>query len=312
MELRHLRYFVAVADHGGFTRAAEQLGIAQPPLSQQIRQLETELGVVLFQRLTRGVRLTLAGEILAEQARNILSLQQQFTASAAGLARGEQGQLRVGLAGAVSLVPVILSAIRQFRQRWPDVVITLEETSSPAIAKALNERTLDVAILRPPVPDTHGLAMHSLMREPTLVALPSGHALADHAQVGLEMLADDPLILFPRHLGPGLHDAILSACQSAGFTPTLGQQAPLVSAMVSLVAAGLGVAIVPASMHQIHAGGATFHAIRDPAPTSELAIATRTTNRLPLVGQFVTLLREVCAGGAAQLGGQPERTAQAQ
>jgi DNA-binding transcriptional LysR family regulator len=295
MELRHLRYFVAVADQGGFTRAAEQLGIAQPPLSQQIRQLEQELGVTLFQRLTRGVRLTQAGEILAEQARGILSQQQQFLASAAGLARGEQGQLRVGLAGAVSLAPVVIGAIRQFRQLWPDVVITLEESSSPAVARALNERTLDVAILRPPVPDAQGLVMHSLMQEPTLVALPSSHPLADQAEVALELLANDPLILFPRYLGPGLHDAILAACQGAGFTPVMGQQAPLVAAMVSLVAAGLGVAIVPASLSQIHAVGATFHAIRAPAPTAELAIATRATNRLPLVGHFVTLLREVCA-----------------
>ncbi len=302
MDLRHLRYFVAVADQGGFTRAAEQLGIAQPPLSQQIRQLETELGVTLFQRLTRGVRLTQAGEILVEQARGILSQQQQFLTSAAGLARGEQGQLRVGLAGAVSLVPVVLRAIRQFRQLHPGVAITLEESSSIAVAKGLTDRTLDVAILRPPVPDMHGLALHSLMHEPTLVALPSGHPLADHDEVALEMLADDPLIIYPRQLGPGLHDAILSACQRAGFTPILGQQAPLVAAMVSVVAAGLGVAIVPASLRQIHAGGATFHAIRAPAPTSELAVATRATNRLPLVGQFVTQLRQVCEAEAGDAG----------
>jgi DNA-binding transcriptional LysR family regulator len=185
MDLRHLRYFVAVADQGGFTRAAETLGIAQPPLSQQIRQLEAELGVVLFQRLTRGVRLTQAGEILAEQARGILSQQAQFLSSAAGLARGEQGQLRVGLAGAVSLAPVILRAIRQFGQLWPGVAITLEESSSPAVARALHERALDVAVLRPPVPDMHGLTMYSLMYEPILVALPSGHRLADHAEIAL-------------------------------------------------------------------------------------------------------------------------------
>jgi DNA-binding transcriptional LysR family regulator len=247
MDLRRLRYFVVVADQGNFTRAAEQLGIAQPPLSQQIRLFEEELGVTLFHRLTRGVQVTDIGAVLLEQARTLLNLQEQFVASAAGLARGERGHLRVGLAGAAALVPIIPNTIRKFRQQWPDVTIALEEATTPALCKALHDRTLDVAIIRPPAPESRGLAIHNLLEEPTLIALPSDHPLAACGELKLEMLANEPLIIFPRFMGPGFYDAILSAYQAAGFTPITGQEAPQVVAMVPMVAAGLGVHVAPKS-----------------------------------------------------------------
>ncbi|HEX3442478.1 MAG TPA: LysR family transcriptional regulator [Pseudolabrys sp.] len=295
MELRHLRYFVAVADHGSFSHAAEQLGIAQPPLSQQIKLLEEELGVRLFQRLPRGVRPTEIGAVLVEQARDILALQNQFVAAAAGLARGERGHVRVGIAGAVALVPIIPASVRTFREARPLVTLSLEEMPTPVLCKALRDRTLDVAIVRPPVPDGRGLIVQRLFEERTSIALPCGHRLAEHETLSLRMVADEPLIIFPRHIGPGFHDAILSACQNAGFTPRIGQEAPHIAAMVPMVAAGFGVSIVPQSLEQIHASGVSFRQIDGPAPVAELAIATRSTSQVPLVRDFVAMLRMTCA-----------------
>ncbi len=295
MELRHLRYFMTVAEQGSFTRAAEQLGIAQPPLSQQIKLFEQELGVTLFRRLTRGVQLTEVGAVLVEQARDILSLQRQFVASAAGLARGERGHLRFGIAGAVALVPAVPIAIRRFRETWPLITISIEERTTPDLCRALQDRTLDVAVVRPPIAEAKGLAIHRLLEEPTLIALPAGHRLSGERALPLGSIAGEPIIIFPRHLGPGFHDAILSACQRAGFTPSIGQEAPQIAAMVPMVAAGLGVSIIPKSLDQIHAGGGSFHSIEKPAPVAELAVATRSTSHLPLVGHFVAMLRTVCA-----------------
>ncbi|CUW46260.1 LysR family transcriptional regulator [Novacetimonas hansenii] len=295
MDLRHLRYFVAVAENGSFTRAAEQLGIEQPPLSQQIKQFENELGVLLFQRLTRGVRLTDVGVVLMDQAKAILGMQQQFLSIATGLARGERGHLRVGLAGAVSLLPLIPQTVRHFREEWPDVTISLEESNTPALRKALHDRAIDIAIVRPPVPDGgEGLVVSPLLAEPTVVALPKGHELASRPRLELEMLADEPLIIFPRELGPGFHDAILSACQNAGFTPRMGQQAPQIASTVPLVAAGLGISVVPQSLHQIHSGGVTYHSLGPKAPKADLAIAIRAGQHSPLIAHFVAILRDSC------------------
>lgn len=292
MDLRHLRYFVTIADQGSFTRAAEELGIAQPPLSQQLKAFEEELGVRLFKRLTRGVELTEIGAVLVEQARDILSLQRQFVASAAGLARGERGHLRFGIAGAVALVPLIPIAIRRFRETWPNVTISIEESNTPDLCRALLDRTLDIAVIRPPTPESRGLSIAPLIEEPTLIALPNGHPLSGQGPLPLSAIAGEPLIIFPRSLGPGFHDKILSACQAAGFSPITGQEAPQIAAMVPMVAAGLGVAIVPESLDQIHASGVSFHPIKGPAPVAELAVATRSASLQPLIAHFLSALRE--------------------
>ncbi|CAP54116.1 putative transcriptional regulator, LysR family [Gluconacetobacter diazotrophicus PA1 5] len=291
MDLRHLRYFVAVAERGGFTRAAESLHMEQPPLSQQIRQLEQELGVTLFERLSRGVRLTEAGACLIDQARTILAMDAQFRTDAGGIARGEQGRLRIGLAGAVSLLPLIPQAIRLFRDRWPGIVLTMEDSNTPALIDALRQRRLDIAIIRPPVVEPD-IATTPLLDEPTVIALPSGHPAGEEEEIDLARIAGEPLIIFDRALGPGFYDAILSACQAAGFTPAFGQGAPQIASTVPLVAAGLGVSIVPDCLRQIHAGGVTYHAIRGTAPLASLAIATLAGASGPLVPRFVETLRE--------------------
>lgn len=294
MDIRHLRYFVTVADHGSITRAAEELGIEQPPLSQQIRQLERNLGVQLFERQTRGVALTEIGATLLPRARAILELQHQFLVTAEGMARGEVGHIRLGLAGAVPLLPVIPLAIRAFRDVAPDVTLSMEESNTPALCAALHESSTDIAIIRPPVTDPTRLSVSHLLDEPTVIALPRGHPLTNKPVISLDMVADEPLIIFPRELGPGFHDAILSAYQAAGVTPKLGQQAPQIAGTVPLVAAGLGVSVVPRSLCQIHAGGVTFHTISDPAPRATLAVAVRTRQNMPLVNKFAKILRTHC------------------
>ncbi|MCW2266914.1 DNA-binding transcriptional LysR family regulator [Gluconobacter cerinus] len=275
MDLRHLRYFIAIADHGSFTRAAEVLHIEQPPLSQQIKSLETELGLKLFERSRRGAVLTDAGEQLVEQARTILTLEHQFRLLATGLARGEQGRLRIGMAGAVSLLPLIPQAIRAFREKWPEIQITLEESNTPALCEALNESRVDIAIVRPPAPDP-GISLHPLFDAPTLIAVPKGHPLSQRGTLRLTDVANEPFLIFDRTLGPGFYDAIISACQQAGFTPHFGQSAPQIAATVPMVAAGLGVSIVPAYLSQIHVDGATFHRIEGPSPRASISLASRT------------------------------------
>ncbi|MXV44658.1 LysR family transcriptional regulator [Saccharibacter sp. 17.LH.SD] len=297
MDIRHFRYFVAIAETGSITRAAERLGMEQPPLSQQIRRLEEDLGVSLFRRQTRGVVLTEEGRNLLPRARLILDLRRQFIETAHGLARGEQGHLRIGLAGAIPLLPAIPFAIRQFRTIAPSVTLSLEESNTPALCEALLAHKIDIAVLRPPVPDPERVQVIPLLDEPTLIALPKGHPLTDQPRLHLHQLKDEPLIIFPRELGPGFYDAILAAYQNAGITPPLGQQAPQVAGTIPLVAAGLGISIVPQSLHQLHTGGVTFHQIHHPAPSASLAIGLRKENSTPLVTHFSQMLQQIFLKG---------------
>ncbi|AOX20453.1 LysR substrate-binding domain-containing protein [Kozakia baliensis] len=292
MDLRHLRYFVAVADQRSFTRAAETLHIEQPPLSQQIKALERELGVQLFIRSRQGATLTETGVQLLEQARSILAMERQFHSLARGLARGEQGRLRVGMAGAVSLLPLIPRALRTFREKWPDIIVTLEESNTPALCEALRERRVDIAIVRPPAPDPT-IFLHPLLDESTVIALPKGHAQSSRHGLHLRDIAQEPFIIFERELGPGFYDAIIAACQKAGFTPHLGQSAPQITATIPMVAAGMGVSIVPAYLHQIHAEGATFHPIIGPAPRATISLASRTPTLSGPTANFHAVLREL-------------------
>ncbi|AQS89191.1 LysR family transcriptional regulator [Neoasaia chiangmaiensis] len=293
MDFRRLRYIVAIAEAGSFTHAAFQLHMEQPPLSQQIRAFEKELGLVLFIRSRQGAVPTEAGRILIEQARTILAMEAEFLSLARGLARGEQGRLRVGMAGAVSLLPIIPNAIRAFREKWPEIVITLEESNTPALCEALHDRRVDIAIIRPPAPDPN-IVVVPLMQERTVIALPKGHDKWRRRCLHLNDISDEPFILFERELGPGFYDAIIAACQQAGFTPRLGQSAPQIAATVPMVAAGMGVSIVPAYLDQIHAEGATFHPIVGPAPRSTIALAFHNRPSSGPVANFERILRSLC------------------
>jgi DNA-binding transcriptional LysR family regulator len=300
MELRHLRYFVAVAEELHFTRAAERLGIKQPPLSLQIRQLETELGARLFRRLTRGIEITESGAQLLDDARRILDQVERAKAGVQSRARGETGRLHVGFAGATYFHPRVPAIVRAYRERYPGVLLSPHQSNTPLLVAGLRGGEIDAAFIRPPISGGEGLAMLPLVEEPMLVVLPAAHPLASRGAVPLAALAQETLILFPRAIGPGLYDAIIGACQRAGFSPSLGQEAPQIPSIVYMVAAGLGVSIVPQSTDQIRAEGVRYLPIGGDGPRAPIGLAYRREDHSPAVRNFVELARRT--GRAAQQG----------
>lgn len=275
MELRHLRYFVAVAEALHFRRAAEKLGIQQPPLSMQIRQLEAEIGTPLFRRAQRRIELTDAGRSFLDDARGILASAQDATARARKAALGEHGRLRVGLINSAPFHPLILRILREYRERFPGVWMTLDETSTPELAERIRAQTLDLAFVRPLLDETPGLATEHLFDEAVLLALPKGHALARKRSISLAALSLEPFVMFSRPVGAGLYDQIIRACHRAGFSPRVTQEAAQVTSIVNLVAAGLGVSLVPASMQKIHSEGIVYRTLEDGAPVAQMSLIYR-------------------------------------
>jgi DNA-binding transcriptional LysR family regulator len=291
MELRHLRYFVAVAEELHFTRAAERLGIKQPPLSSQIRQLEREMGTPLFRRETRGVKLTEAGALLFDEARRILDQVERAKVGVQSRARGETGHIHLGFAGATYLQRLVLSIIRAYRERFPGVVLSPEQSNTARLIAALHGGEIDVAFVRPPIIDGEGIALDPLIDEPMMIVLPEWHPHAGDPSMPLAALAQETLILFPRTIGPGLHDAIIASCQRAGFSPKLGQEASQTVSIVHMVAAGFGVSVVPQSLQRIHAEGAVYLNIEGEAPRAPISLAYRRDDRSTIVRNFVGLAR---------------------
>jgi DNA-binding transcriptional LysR family regulator len=292
VELRHIRYFLALAEERNFTRAARRLGIGQPPLSQQIRDLEAEVGCALFRRLPHGAELTAAGEAFLAHVRDMPQQAARATAAALRSARGETGSIRVGFTGSAAFNPRVPMTIRAYRRRYPDVSLSLREANSNGLVAALLEGTLDAAFLRPESVSEEGLRFQEIEREPMIAAIASGR-MADDRPVALIDLKDDPFIATPRPLGPTLYDAIVSACRRAGFEPVMGQSAPQIASVLSLVAAELGVALVPASMRDVVVKGVSYHDLTGDFPFATLAIATRRDERSPTVSAFVAEARFV-------------------
>src|SRR5579864_4808384 len=220
MELRHLRYFIAVAEEAHITRAAERLGMQQPPLSQQIKALEQELGVQLLRRKPRGVELTEAGRALLDDARAILLHIDHAFATTRRTARGELGRIAVGFTSSVPFHPFVPRVIRAYREAFPLVALTLEEGGTMELVDDLREQRIDVAFVRTAIADQQGLVVAPLLKETMVLALPRAHPLARRTSkaVSLKALAEETFIVYRRHSGPGLYDAILSACSAAGFS----------------------------------------------------------------------------------------------
>ena len=297
MELRHLRYFVAVAEEGHVTRAAERLGIQQPPLSQQIRALERELDVQLFHRKPRGVELTPAGRALFGEAKAIIDRAAEAVAATRRAARGEAGRIGLGFTSSASFHPFVPRAIRAFREAHPLVGLALEESGTTELVDALRAETLDAAFVRSPVGASADLVVRPLLEEPMVVALPSGHPLSViGGMLPLADLAGETFILYRRPVGPGLHDAIIAACDRAGFSPKIGQEAPRMLSTLSLVAAGLGVTVVPQSMSRLEAEGVAYRGL-DPAAqlTAPLNLAYRRGDISAAVRRFVALVERSAA-----------------
>ena len=310
MELRHLRYFVVVAEERHFTRAAERLGIGQPPLSLQIQRLEREIGAQLFRRLSRGVELTEAGELLFDSARQILAQVERTCADVQRLARGEMGHLRVGFAGATYFQSLVPAIIREYRSHHPDVTVSPEQSNTPSLADGLLEGRVDVAFIRPPIVSSDELELELLVREDTVVVLPHTHPLARAGEpVPLSALATETFILFPRGIGAGLYDAVTGACERAGFIPRLGQEAPQITSIVPMVGAGFGVSIVPRSTSQIRTDEVVYLPIAGDAPKAPISLAWRRNDRSPVVRRFLTIARGMAKDWPRQSGDAAESAA---
>ncbi len=287
MELRHIRYFLAIAREGNFTRAAAGLGIGQPPLSLQIKDLEREVGALLFRRVAHGAELTPAGKAFLAVVSGMPELAERAVRHAQRAARGEIGVLRVGFTASSAFNAVVPGTLRVFRRAYPGVGLSLEEANTTRLTTGLDDGTLDVAFLRPEGAAGRGLQLRHLSEEPMMLAMPTGHAMIGEDEVDLAGLAKDPFILFPRSIGPTLYDTIVGACREAGFEPRIDQFAPQLSSIVNLVAAELGVSMVPASMSQLHVAGVGFRAIRGQTPVARLALAYRQGNTSVLVRNFM-------------------------
>jgi len=295
MELRHLRYFVAVAEEGHVTRAAQRLGIQQPPLSQQIRALEAELQVQLFRRKPRGVELTQAGEALLAEAQAILRQVDSAVTATHRAARGEAGRIGLGFTSSASFHPFVPQLIRDYRGTHPGVALSLEESGTGELVTALHEERLDAAFVRSPIGAAEGIAVHSVLDEAMVAALPAGHALAAGPamrKLALVAMAAETFILYRRPLGPGLYDAIIAACQRAGYSPIIGQEAPRMLATLSLVAAGLGVTLVPQSMRRLRVHGVVYRALdSDAGLVAPLNLAYRRGESSAAAQRFIALAR---------------------
>jgi LysR family transcriptional regulator, benzoate and cis,cis-muconate-responsive activator of ben and cat genes len=291
MELRHIRYFMTVAEELHFGRAAERLHVSQPPLSQQIRQLEAELGVELFQRNQRHVQLTGAGKRYYEEVRLIFERLDQAAHFARQAAEGQTGTLAVGFVASATyaLLPLLY---RRFREAYPMVGLNLSELSTAEQVDALNSGQIEVGIARPPVGDST-LLTEPLVEEPLMVALPSSHAMAQKEAIALRELRSERFVLFPRRPRPGWIDVVRRACEAADFFPTVAQEVQELSSAVTLVAAGIGVALVPASAQALSLSGVVYKHFEPPVPTTHLLALRRAEEPSVLVVHFLAVAREV-------------------
>ena len=310
MELRHLRYFIAVAEEGHITRAAERLGMQQPPLSRQIKAIEGEMDVQLFRRKARGVELTDAGRAFLDDARAMLAHLDHAFDTARRTARGEQGRISVGYTLFHPLVPRV---IREFRQTFPLVSLTLEESSPYDLIERMQNDKIDIAFISGPVVDQEGVAIDPLLEEPMVVALPSGHPLARSENrrdtaLSLKSLAGETFIVFGRPHGPPTiaANAVFAACLAAGFSPRVGQIVPNNLSRLNLVAANLGIAIIAASLQQMNIDGVVYRRLKRAKKLKlRLNLASRRGDSSAVVAQFMKLAKRTARNFRVDLGKAP-------
>jgi DNA-binding transcriptional LysR family regulator len=295
MELRHLRYFVAVAEELHFGRAAERLHMSQPPLSQQIRALEGEMRVELFSRAGRGVVLTPAGTAFLAHARQVLAQVEQGVRASQAVQRGELGRLSVGFITSMpyTYLPWVL---RVFRSRFPKVELALTEQESWSQLDLVRQDRLDVGIVRGPVqvPD---LASVTVLSERFLVALPDNHPLANARSIRLQKLASEEFIVFPRAIGGSFYTEVMRLFEQAGFTPKIAQEAVQMHVAAGLVSARIGVALVPESIQLLPIEGVVFRPLAGDGGKAEVAIVHRHTDESPILNAFLRVASEVIGAG---------------
>jgi DNA-binding transcriptional LysR family regulator len=281
-----LRYFIAVAEELHFGKAAERLHIAQPPLSQQIKQLEVELGVTLFHRKNKKqTQLTEAGKVFLQEAYQLLMQLEKSIALTQRIGRGQTGQLRIGFTSLAiyDLLPLIL---RQFREQFPEVELVLLELTTSQQEQALRDSLIHVGFAHPPLEDDT-LSYRCIHRESLVVALSSTHLLAQEEHISVLSLHSEPLIIFPRYLAPGLYDRIMSIFEQRNFKPNITQQAIQMQTIIGLVSAGMGVAIVPSSLQNLQRSGVAYRPILEEVPIIETAVIWQRNSLTPIVENFL-------------------------
>lgn len=296
VELRHLRYFIAVAEELHFGRAAARVHIAQPPLSQQIRKLEEELGVQLFTRAGRGIALTHAGGVFLSEARQILCRTDRAVETARRADRGMIGPLLVAC-GPMGAQSVLARVLPEFRKRHPDVELVLREFLSGDIVEALHGGSVEVGLLLPDF-DSELLRRETLMSVPMLAALPAAHPLARRRRIHLNDLADENFVVVSRHLSAGFYGHVMACCQRAGFTPAVIEEATYIPTLLVMVAAGYGVALVPSVVKP--EPGVALIPLDDPCPEMQLCMAWKADNRSPVLAAFLATVRACCGKPSRQ------------
>jgi len=289
MELRQLRYFVAVAEELHFGRAAERLGIAQPPLSRQIQRLEVELGFELFDRSRRRVELRPAGAVLLERAHDVLERLDEAVREARRTSSGKRGRVVVGYPSSLAYTGLV-GLLRAFRSEFPDVELSVRELPLAEQMEGLKSGQLDVGFVRGPVDDRE-LACECMRREPLLLALPADHPLTARRELSLESVAKEPFVFFPRARAPAFFDLLLALCHQAGFTPQIRHEAPQAD-VLSMVAAGFGISIMPASVRESRRADVEFRPFVG-APLTELLLAWRAGDGTPARQAFIDVVRRV-------------------
>jgi DNA-binding transcriptional LysR family regulator len=296
MEFRHLRYIIAVAEEGHITRAAERLGIAQPPLSRLIKTIEQEINVQLFRRVPRGVELTDAGRTFLAGARATFANLDRTLESTRRTARGEEGQISVAFTSSIAFHPLVPRVIREFRETFPLVAVTLAESNASELIESIESDRLDAAFIRSNMAKQGGTVLHPLLEEPLLVALPKGHALArgqTRAVLPLKRLSKETFVFSRQYGGRALvRDTAFAACQAVGFSPRVGQEAPYVMSTLPLVAAGIGISIVPACLQHMNIRGVAYRRLTGSTQLKvPISLASRRGDTSEVVRQFVDLVR---------------------
>ena len=301
MELRQLRYFIAVAEERNITRAAERLGLQPPPLSRQIAAIEREIDAQLFRRKPRGVELTDAGRAFLDNARAVLAQVDHTFETTRRTARGEQGRISVAYSSTVAFHPLIPRVIREFREAFPLVTVTLMEGYPEHLIERMQNDQIDVSFIRRLAPKLEGIDIALLHEELMVVALPTGHRLAQGddsrgAALSLKVLAGETFILFgdPPHADWLMRNsAFIAACHAAGFSPRVGEVVPYISSRLNLIAAGFGIAVVAASLQNVRIEGVAFRRLKGAAQLkAPLSLASRRGDSSPVVRQFLKLAKQ--------------------
>jgi DNA-binding transcriptional LysR family regulator len=298
VELRQLRYFVAIAEEGSFSRAALRLHVSQPPLSTQIRSLESELGAPLLARTNRGVSLTASGQVFYEEVRTILARLESARARALQADRGDVGMLSVGFVS-IADYGILPPALKSFRSQFPLVEVQLHELTTDAQIRELRAARLDLGFGLAPVEEPD-LEFTTILREALVLAVPADHAAAAGDTIDLRRLSKDSFIVPPRDIAPGLYDLTISRCRSAGFAPRIVQNARQMQTVIGLVSCGMGLALVPASVRNLKRTGVRYLQLRGRPSLIELGILRRRPADNALGTQFVAALKAAAANAKDQ------------